>query len=125
VTASVGARVESVGARLLGAFGACCCALAVVLGAVAAHATAAASRPRLETAVLYLFLHGLGLLLLAPRLRGRLGSAAGLALATGTLLFCGTLAMAALAGGTTAPAPFGGGLLIAGWLLVALHAWRG
>ena len=61
----------------------------------------------------------------APR-GGRLAHLAGAAFALGTLLFCGAVYSLALAGvswGLAAPA--GGTLLMLGWALLGLSAWRG
>ena len=45
-------------------------------------------------------------------------------LLAGTLLFSGSLVGAVFAGLPTTLAPFGGGLLIAGWLLHATDRWQ-
>jgi uncharacterized membrane protein YgdD (TMEM256/DUF423 family) len=78
---------------------------------------------QLQHALQFLFVHALALLALAPLgTWGRprwLGAAAGL-FAAGTVLFCGSLAGAALAGWSTRLAPFGGGALIAAWLCTAI-----
>jgi uncharacterized membrane protein YgdD (TMEM256/DUF423 family) len=42
----------------------------------------------------------------------------------GTLLFAGSVALHVLAGLPVAAAPFGGGLLIVGWLLLAVDFAR-
>ena len=45
-------------------------------------------------------------------------------LLAGSLLFAGALAWKALAGGSPAAAPFGGGMMLLGWLLYAAAALR-
>lgn len=104
--------------------------IGVVLGAFGAHAL----RDRLsaemlrawETAVQYQFWHALALLalgLLVSRLAGAWLTAAGAAFAVGILLFSGSLYLLAFSGVRVlgAVTPFGGLLLIVGWvcLLVA------
>jgi uncharacterized membrane protein YgdD (TMEM256/DUF423 family) len=106
--------------RASAALGALYCAMAVGLGAWAAHAVEGLAQGRLETAVLYLFLHGLGLLALAPLLTTRTRVVAAALIVAGSLLFCGSLVAAAMAGVSTRLAPFGGVLLIAGWLMSAV-----
>lgn len=102
--------------RALAAIGAWLCAAAVALSAYAAHAATALAQARLQTAALFAFGHGLALVVLASRgsPRGmRIGIAALLA---GVLLFSGSLAMEAVFGLRPRLAPFGGMLLIGGWL---------
>ena len=107
-------------ARALCAFGAVACGLAVALGAYAAHVAGAQSQQRLGLAALFLFGHGLALLALAPRTQSRLQLLALSGLLLGVLLFSGSLASAALFATPTLLAPFGGSLLILGWLLYAV-----
>lgn len=106
--------------RAFGALGALFCAVAVALGAYAAHAADATAGARLQTASLYLFLHGIALLALQPQLRGRGRLLAAGTLALGALLFAGSLAGGALLGWPTRLAPTGGTLMIAGWISWAL-----
>ena len=106
------------------AAGALFCALAVALGAYAAHGLDPSARERMEPALLYLFLHGLTLTLLAPRQATRLEFAALLAWLFGSVLFCGSVIGATLASMPTTLAPFGGSLLILGWLLQAIAAFK-
>jgi uncharacterized membrane protein YgdD (TMEM256/DUF423 family) len=110
----------SAGARTLAALGAIYCASAVALGAYAAHAAPAAARDRIDTAVLFLFLHGLALVALLPQLHGPLRLALAAALAAGTALFAGSVAAAALFGLPSMLAPVGGMLLIGGWAGMAV-----
>jgi uncharacterized membrane protein YgdD (TMEM256/DUF423 family) len=114
----------SLPARLLAALGALYCAIAVGLAAYAAHAATGAARERLDSAVLLLFVHGLALVALRPQLRGRLRTAAAAVLAVGVSLFAGSVAAAALFGSSSWPAPYGGSLLIIGWLLLAAGLLR-
>jgi uncharacterized membrane protein YgdD (TMEM256/DUF423 family) len=107
-------------ARALGASGALACSLAVALGAYAEHAAIAQSQHRLGVAAVFLFGHGLALLVLAPRARSRLQRIGLAMLLLGMLLFSGSLALAGLLGTSTAFAPFGGVLLILGWLVYAV-----
>ena len=108
----------------------------VALGAFGAHALKASLTPAMlevfETGVRYQTYHGLGLLALAawpkyqgPRYQGRV-SRAPLLLLTGTLVFSLSLYLLSLTGlrwlGAVTPL---GGLLLVGWGLVALDAWRG
>lgn len=108
----------------LAANGALCAAAAVALSAYAAHAAQGADQTRLQTAAFFAFGHGVALAALAPaasRTLGRFGLAA---LLLGTLLFSGSLTFNALAQWPTTLAPFGGMLLIAGWVLYAVDAMR-
>ena len=110
-------------------------ALAVALGAVGAHAlgpaTSDATRAMFETAVRYHLIHSLALLGIAaitPHLQGRVSQrliqAAGMAFTAGIVLFCGGLyALSGLGLSVGAKsAPFGGTLLILGWLMLAATA---
>ncbi len=110
--------------RLLGALGGLACAAAVGLGAYASHGASGQAQTWLQTASLYLFLHGLALLALSPRAERPLEQAALGALAAGMLLFCGSLIGAALFGWPTRLAPIGGSTLILAWLTVALSRLR-
>lgn len=83
-----------------------------------------------QTAVLYQLVHALGLLGLAalkPRLHSGLASAAAILLLLGVLLFSGSLYALVLLGtrGIGAITPIGGVSFMAGWVLLALAAWRG
>jgi uncharacterized membrane protein YgdD (TMEM256/DUF423 family) len=109
-------------------------AVATVVGAMGAHTLkghlAADRYAVLQTAVLYQFIHALGLLLIGALLARRadrlLRMAADLLLA-GVLLFSGSLYLL-LAGAPPAfgvLTPVGGLCLIGGWCLAALAFWRG
>jgi len=119
-------------ARILLVAGALVMALAVALGAYAAHAAKGAPHPDaarlLQTAVLYHFIHGIGLLVAGVIARFGasrwLGMAGGLH-AAGIVLFCGALWWLALTGRSPGPAaPLGGIAFIAGWIALAVHSLR-
>ena len=110
--------------RLLGALGGVACAAAVGLGAYASHGSSGQAQTWLQTASLYLFLHGLALLALSPNAQRRLEQAALGAMAAGMLLFCGSLIGAALFGWPTRLAPIGGSTLILAWLGLGLGRLR-
>ncbi len=121
-------------ARRFLAVGAALAALAVVAGALGAHALQEALAGRqstYDTAVRYHFLHALGLMLVALFLdrlsSSRLVAAAGWSMGAGVLLFSGALYLLALTGQgwLGAVAPFGGLAYIAGWSLLAVAAVRG
>ena len=106
--------------RVAAAFGAFACAIAVGMGAYAMHgALASHDRERLALSALFLFAHGLALAALAPAATSRLRQSGIWILALGMTLFSGNLALAALCGMAPALAPFGGSLLMLGWLSVA------
>lgn len=107
----------------LAANGALCAAAAVALAAYAAHGTTGEAQSRLWLAAVFAFGHGLALVVLAPAARG-LGRLAMSLLYLGVLLFSGSLVFNVLAYWPTTLAPFGGALLIIGWLLYAVEALR-
>jgi uncharacterized membrane protein YgdD (TMEM256/DUF423 family) len=117
------------------AVGALLLALAVALGAFGAHGLKgrldAYSIGVYEKAVLYHFLHALGILLVALLARTGAISGAGQArvawlLFVGILLFSGSLYVLAVSGirALGAITPLGGLAFIAGWLLLAYEALR-
>ena len=119
-------------ARILLVAGALVMALAVALGAYAAHAAKGAAHPEaarlLQTAVLYQLVHGIGLLVAGVLSRFGasrcLAAAAGLH-ALGIVLFCGSLWVLAFAGQSLGPtAALGGLAFIAGWIAMAVHVAR-
>ena len=117
------APVQAGPARWPGAAGGFLAALAIGLSAYAAHGVDDPhARDRLQTACLYAFGHGVALAALGPHALARLARAALAVLLLGILLFCGSLAGAALAGWPTRLAPAGGTLMMAGWLLWAASA---
>jgi uncharacterized membrane protein YgdD (TMEM256/DUF423 family) len=103
-------------------------ALAVGLGAFGAHGLRdkldAYSMDVWNKAVLYHFIHGLGMLIasLMPR-TSTVSEYACWALAAGILIFSGSLYVLAITGVRTLGAitPIGGLCFIAGWLLLAWH----
>lgn len=115
----------SVVCRLLGGLGGLACSAAVGLGAYASHGASGQPQSWLQTASLYLFLHGLALLCLGPLARHRLDRAALGLMAGGMLVFCGSLIGAALFGWPTRMAPLGGSALILAWLMLAAGRFRG
>jgi uncharacterized membrane protein YgdD (TMEM256/DUF423 family) len=124
-------------ARGFAACAAALLALATLVGALAAHALAGLAPSRLavvQTAVQYQFFHALGLLGIAlwlDRWPSRTLRLAGLLLASGIVLFSGSLY--ALATGLSGPArsivgvltPLGGLCLILAWVLAAVVLARG
>ncbi len=107
--------------RALAGVGALGCAIAIAAGAYAMHAAPTQqSHERLGLAALFLFANGLALAALAPGTRSRLRQIGLCVVLIGTIAFAGSLALAALLGIAPMLAPFGGSLLILGWLLIAL-----
>lgn len=105
-------------------------ALAVVLGAVGAHAVdTAQAADRFETAARYHLLHSVALvgLALAPAAGARPGpcAAAGVLWLAGIVVFCGSLYALALFDlpRVAAVTPVGGLAFIGGWLLLVAAAW--
>lgn len=104
-------------------------ALAVVAGALAAHAADPAGKERLEVAVRYQMWHAIALLAvawLATTVARRWANAAGSAFAAGTVLFCGSLYLSVVlaSNAVTVVAPIGGTAFILGWLLLAVAGLR-
>lgn len=98
--------------------------VSVGLAAYASHAADLAARAPLSTAAAFLFGHGVALIALAGVARGRLATMASVLLLAGTLLFSGALVARHLFGMGSTLAPYGGSLLMLGWLLHAIAAWR-
>ncbi len=97
-------------------------AVAVGMGAYAAHGLAEPSAAWARTASQYQAWHALGVLLLCALPPARPFAVARWAFLVGTVLFCGSLYALALGAprGAASFAPFGGGTLILGWLAVAV-----
>jgi len=110
--------------RWLAAWGGCLAAVGVALSAYAAHALGGHDQVRLQTAALFAFGHGVALACLARDRCSRLGRVALGALALGVLLFSGSLAAGAIAHWPTSLAPFGGMLMIGGWLAWLIDSLR-
>ena len=102
-------------ARGLAALGAIACA---------SHGLADDYARRAGLAALFLFGHGLALLVLATPTASRLRLVALAALACGALVFSGSLLGAVFAGTATALAPAGGMLMMLAWLTLAVDALR-
>lgn len=110
-------------------------ALAVLLGAFAAHGLRARLSPELlavfQTGVQYQFYHALGLMGVALAMQQLHHSAwlrwAGALMIAGVLLFSGALYLLALTGQRSlgAIAPIGGLALVVGWICLAAGALRG
>ena len=119
-------------ARASLAGGALVLAVSVGAGAFAAHAGPSLPHPEapelLRSAVLYQFVHGLGLVaagIVARSGGSRWLAAASILFAAGLVLFCGTLWTMAVTGGeATLAAPAGGFSFIGGWIAFAVHALR-
>lgn len=113
-------RIES----LLPAFGAVLAAVAVALSAAASHALTTRLDPddlrRVWIAAALLFGHGAVLATSTTWPATRAARAARVLLAVGAMTFAGALLGRALAGASSALAPWGGSTLILGWLLLAL-----
>ena len=112
--------------------GASVCALAVLAGAFGAHGLKARLDPGAlelwETAARYFMYSGFGLIAvgLAGQALGKPLTAAGGSLLIGSLVFSGTVAILALGGPRWLGAitPIGGLLMIVGFVLLALAAFR-
>lgn len=109
-------------------------ALAVAAGAFAAHGLSSRVSPRMlevwETAARYQMWHVLALLAVAasePLWKHRAAAIACAAWIAGIVLFSGSLYALVLTRvrALGAVTPVGGALLMAGWVLIAVAAWRG
>ncbi|MDB5985302.1 MAG: hypothetical protein JWR16_355 [Nevskia sp.] len=105
--------------------------LAVVLGAIGAHALKAHATDEVmalyRTANSYHFYHALALVGAGVVAQSRASiwlKISGACFALGVLLFCGSLYALALAGVHATLAPFGGVLLMIGWVTLAVSALR-
>lgn len=113
--------------RNLAAFAALNGALAVLIGAFAAHGASPQVKSLLTTGAHYQLVHAvLALVCAAWPVKGRLVVAAGWLAASGGLVFCLALSAIALLGLSAmgAIAPIGGVLMIAAWLFLMFAAWR-
>ncbi|WP_345301424.1 DUF423 domain-containing protein [Lysobacter hankyongensis] len=110
--------------RTFAATGAVLAAAGVALSAYAAHAAEGAARASLQSAALFALVHGIALAALSRQTPRRIGIVALAALLLGTLLFSGSLVGAQVWSLPTRLAPVGGMLMIGGWLLYALDAFR-
>lgn len=107
-------------------------AVTVAAGAVAAHHGPLMPHREapelLRSAVLYQFVHGLGLVAAGTLARfgaSRWLAAASILFGAGLVLFCGTLWWMATTGAeATLAAPAGGFAFMGGWIALGIHAWR-
>jgi uncharacterized membrane protein YgdD (TMEM256/DUF423 family) len=113
--------------RWFGTLGAIFALLGVVLAALASHTLAprllSEDLRRVFIAAAFLMLHGVALIqfaILLRQTRALLVTLAGFAVALGTVAFSGALVGRALYQWSSAPAPIGGALLMAGWALIAV-----
>lgn len=113
----------SASTRIFAGFGAIACGLSVAIGAYASHVAQAQDGKRLALAALFAFGHGLALLILHARTT-RNGKIALACIASGMLLFSGSLALAVFAATPTWLAPFGGSLLMLGWGILVVDFLR-
>ena len=110
---------------LLAFSGALLAGIAIGLGAYAAHGVADAhAQSNLQMASLYAFGHGIALAALAAGTTRALGRVALYVLLLGSLLFCGSLVLNAIAGVSSRLAPVGGISMMLGWVLWAIDALR-
>jgi len=111
--------------RNLAVFAAFNGAMAVVLGAFAAHGAGPQIKTLLTTGAHYQIVHAV-LALVCALWPARLAGIAGWLASIGGLIFCLSLAFIALLSmpAMGAVAPIGGVLMIAGWLLLAFAAFR-
>lgn len=113
--------------RNLAAFAALNGALAVLIGAFAAHGASPQVKTLLTTGAHYQLVHAvLALVCAVWPARGRLVLVAGWLAAIGGLVFCLALSAIALLSLTAmgAIAPIGGVLMVAAWLSLMFAAWR-
>ena len=106
------------------ASGAVLAAAGVALSAYAAHAAEGDARASLSSAALFALVHGVALAALSRQTPRRIGTVALATLLFGTALFSGALVGAHFFALSTRPAPIGGMLMIGGWLLYAVDAFR-
>ena len=110
--------------------------LGVAAGAFGAHGLSAYFEQHVDlkssfdTALRYLFIHGLALMAVAwatTRWPGPLINLAGVLFITGIIVFSGSLFLLSLTGmrWLGAITPIGGLAFLAGWLLLIITAWRG
>lgn len=111
--------------RYFAAIGSLLAGLAVALSAYAMHAAAPEAQQRLLQAAVFAFAHGLALAALAPLAQRPMSLLALAMLLAGVFLFCGSLLAVVVLGLSPLLAPFGGALMISGWLLYAYDRLRG
>lgn len=112
--------------RWFAVLGALAAAIAVAGDAYGSHGLPGKVAPelveRFGRAMHYLLLHGIALAALGPRMSSLAERVALTAIGLGMALFCGSLALSVLwpIWAWTPIAPWGGSLMIGGWLLLAL-----
>lgn len=112
--------------RYLGAIGSLMAGLSVALAAYATHAVEGVAQGRLWQAAAMAFAHGLALAALTPFAQRPMALIALLVILVGVFLFSMSLLGAVVIGlGTSVVIPFGGALVISGWLLYAYDRLRG
>lgn len=111
-------------ANAMSAFAALICGLSVALAAYASHGAEGDSARRLAMSAAFAFAHGVALIALASRV-SRMAKFGKGALLAGVLLFPGSLIAAVFLHLPTTLAPFGGVLLIAGWIVLAVDFAKG
>jgi len=117
-------RTGGTGSRWLAALGALYAAAGIALSAYAAHAVLGENASRMQTAALFAFGHGVALAALAHVPGNRRTLIGMLAIAAGVVLFAGSLVGRVVLHWPATFAPFGGMLLIGGWLVFAIGQWR-
>jgi len=117
-------RTGGTGSRWLAALGALYAAAGIALSAYAAHAVLGENASRMQTAALFAFGHGVALAALAHVPGNRRTLIGMLAIAAGVVLFAGSLVGRVVLHCPATFAPFGGMLLIGGWLVFAVGQWR-
>ena len=118
-------------ARLILVLGTLAMAVGVAAGAYASHAAKGAQHPDaarlLQSAVLYMLVHGLGMIaagILARPVASPWLVAAAMLFLAGIVLFSGSLWWLAMTGKSLGIAPIGGVAFIAGWLAFAFWAFQ-
>lgn len=108
----------------LAALGAWLAGASVGLAAYASHGVDGEARARLMLAATFAFGHGLALAALGPQAHRRSAQLALAAMLVGALAFSGSLAAAQFLGTSTRFAPFGGALIMLGWLVFGVDRMR-
>ncbi|TKS54324.1 DUF423 domain-containing protein [Luteimonas yindakuii] len=106
------------------AVGALYAGLSVAAAAYASHGLDGEAQSRLMLAAMFGFGHGVALVALGRQALRRRAAVALWFLLVGVALFSGSLAGAALAAWPTRAAPWGGMLMMLGWLLLAVDSLR-
>lgn len=111
--------------RYLGAMGALLAGLSVALAAYATHAAEGVAQGRMLQAAVMAFAHGVALAALTPLAQRPMALISLLILLVGVFLFCASLLASVVLGvSASVVTPFGGALVISGWLLYAYDRLR-